>query len=275
VPALLPFAQLDLPGRLALSDARYVVRPPMQPDADPDVLAIRVLGAQRARRKLRRGKPTPLAAEPDAPPLPLTRITLIKARPFDEAAAADAWLERILADRELWSGLVEEMIATVNRGICAYRATTLDGLAGDLHAEAAVAVRFGYGSGDEVAEGRWSAARELSEGSLRELERNLDTLAGEQSAAASLAGREPEPVAEGLVADARRDLTAGRLRGAALRLRLALDELEREGTRPEEGREALERATRAIRGGGEPDRADVETAARTLSRAVRGASAAD
>ena len=48
---LLPFAQLDLPGRLGPGDGRYLLRPEGEPDAEPDVLVAAHPRRPAARRR--------------------------------------------------------------------------------------------------------------------------------------------------------------------------------------------------------------------------------
>jgi len=271
VSALLPFAQIDLPGKLPVADARYLVRPEGDPEAEPDVLAIRVLGAPRARGRLRRGRPVPVEPGDEALPLPLSRVTLIKARPFAGNQEAERWLAEVAGDRELWAGLAREAVATLNRGLHAHRTSTLDPYVFDVHPDMAVAIRFGYGSGEEVAEGRWTAASQLSERDRVGLRREIDAVAAQERIAAALGGREPVATAAGLLAEARRELDAGRLAGAALRLRAALSALPggTDGEQRAEAEQALGEAEIALRAGRDPDQEQLRTAVRALARVVR------
>ena len=132
MPPLLPFAQLDFAGALALGDGRYLARPAGEPDADADVLVIRTLGAVRAGSRLRRGKPRPLESEPSPDPLAMTPPTLTKALPFADEAAADEWLERVVADDEVTSGAARRGRRDVNRALLAYRVSAPDPYAADI-----------------------------------------------------------------------------------------------------------------------------------------------
>jgi hypothetical protein len=208
---LLPFAQLDFPGAIAIGEGRYVVR--AEPGDQPDVLALRILGAPRAASRLRRGRPVALESEPDATPLPLSRVTLVKSAAFDDESAAADWLDRVSGDDELTSGLTAETCRTLNRAIHAHRVSAPDAYAADLHPAAAVAVRFGYGTGEEVAEGRWSAAFELPEAKRRGLRSALiDGAGAQQRIAAVLGGRDAVRPAEALLLDA--ELAASEARHA-------------------------------------------------------------
>jgi hypothetical protein len=227
---LLPFAQLDLPGELPLAEGRYLVRPPGDADAPPDVLVLRTLGAPRSRSRLRRGRPVPVPEDPGATPLPLTRITLVKAIPFEGSGAAERWLKQVCGDGELARGLATEVTRTVNRAILAHRVAAPDPHAADLHPGAAVAVRFGYGSGEEVAAGRWTAARELPERRRRGLRSELiDGVGAQERIAGVLGGRDRIGPAEALLLSAEHEEAEGRLELAVVTLEAALRAAAAEG----------------------------------------------
>lgn len=268
--ALLPFAQLDFAGSLELADGRYLVRPDGEPDADPDVLTLRTLGAERARSRLRRGKPVALEQEPGATPLPLSRLSLVKALPFaDEPAAAD-WLRKVGDDDELAAALAAETAQTANRALLAYRVAAPDAYAADLHPQAAIAVRFGYGSGQEVAEGRWSEAIELSEGRRRSLRAQvMDGVGAQERIAAVLGGRDRIRPDESLLVDAERAAREGRPALAVLSLGAALEALAGGGGDPGEARAAAAELRGAAVSGGEIDAEALRRALRAARRAIR------
>ena len=90
-----------------------------------------------------------------------------------------------------------------------------------------MAVRIGYGSGEETADGRFSAAREVdvwASGASKRRRRQED-LRPQERVAAVLGGREQVDVCETLLLRARADLDAGREREAALQLRVGLEAL--------------------------------------------------
>ncbi|MBS1884393.1 MAG: hypothetical protein JSS97_15720, partial [Actinobacteria bacterium] len=95
-----------------------------------------------------------------------------------------------------------------------------------LAAERAVAARLGYGSGDQIAEGTFTAARavDLAGGSSRR-RRRQEELRPQERLAAVLRGRERFDVCEPLLLRARADLDAGRRREAALQLRIGVEAL--------------------------------------------------
>ena len=89
--------------------------------------------------------------------------------------------------------------------------------------ERALVARVGYGSGEEVADGRFAEALELPRPGARRARRSME--APEERFAALLGGRERGLAAEELVLRARADLDAGRMREAALQARVALEAL--------------------------------------------------
>ena len=88
-----------------------------------------------------------------------------------------------------------------------------------MNAGQALATRIGYGSGEQVAEGDWEAARELP---APKPSRSL-LLHPQHRLAALLSGRDVALACEVLALRARVDLDQGRGREAALQLRAALD----------------------------------------------------
>ncbi|MCW3065742.1 MAG: hypothetical protein JWN32_2914, partial [Solirubrobacterales bacterium] len=82
-------------------------------------------------------------------------------------------------------------------------------------------VRVGYGTGDEVAEGQWSEARE-AEPERKPRGRRSAVLRPAERLAGLLSAREDALACEELTLRARLDLDNGRLREAALQLEAAL-----------------------------------------------------
>jgi len=233
-------------------------------------VVLTTLGAPRAAPRLRRGKAQALPERPGATPLPLTRATLIRPRPFADEKAAERWLGEVCADRDLWSTLARETATELNRLLHAHRTAAGDPYVPDVDAARAVAVRFGYGTGDEVADGRWRAARELAETDRRRLlERDYEALRPQERVAAVLAGRERVGPHEELIVRARGDFDAGRLPEAALGLDAALRAMSAADPGLGTAAGAAAAAQRAVLGGGEPDREALEAALREAEAAIR------
>ena len=90
-----------------------------------------------------------------------------------------------------------------------------------------MAVRIGFGEGEQVAAGRYASAREVDvwAGGASRRRRRAEELRPQERVAAVLGGREPIDPCETLLLRARADLDAGRDREAALQLRVGLEAL--------------------------------------------------
>jgi hypothetical protein len=206
---------MEFPWALGPEDGRYVLR--RHAGEDPDhVLVLRTLGAPE-RRRLRGRRPRKVEPEPDPTPVVTSRATIIDALPLAGADAAAAWLER--ADGE---ALAEEAVRRLNRIVHLHRVAVAQPEVRDVGRDQALAVRVGYGAGDEVAEGRYAAAVELP--ALRGAHaRRTAVLRPQERLAALLSGRDVALACEEFVLRVRGDLAAGRSREAALGLRPALE----------------------------------------------------
>jgi hypothetical protein len=222
---------------LPLVDGRYLVRAGAAGEEE-SVLVLATLGAPAAPPRRRR-RSRPAVTEPS--PLPLTRATAIRAyAPFEDPATAGSWLDQATEVEETADTLIGEGLALLNRALHIQAVAATDPRIQALHAEHAVAVRVGYGSGEEVADGRSSDARELdlNSGGSRRQRREAD-LRPQERVAAVLGGREQIDACETLLLRARADLDAGRQREAALQLRVGLEALlvELRGTSGDAGHE--------------------------------------
>jgi hypothetical protein len=215
--------QLELPGALGVPDGRYLARD----ETGERVLAIETLGVPPPPRRRRR---RPKRAEPEAEPspLPLTRVTAVRAwEPFDSAEEAERWLDETLADEAATDAAVAEALALLNRALHAQAVAGADPLGRALRAADAATVRIGQGSGKEVAAGRFTVAHEVdvrASGHSRRRQREED-LRPQERLAAVLGGRERLDACETIILRARADLDAGRRREAALQLRVGLEAL--------------------------------------------------
>jgi hypothetical protein len=223
---LFGFAQFDFAGPLPLADGRYLARDDGEGNGE-SVLVVLTLGAPAppARRRRR-----PRKAEPDAEPapLPLTRVTAVRAfAPFEDEGEAGRWLDEATEAEDTADELVADGIGLLNRALHIRAVAGADPGGHELTAERAVAVRLGYGNGEEVADSRFSEAREVdvwASGASRRHRRQED-LRPQERVAAVLGGRERLDVCEVLLLRARADLDAGRRREAALQLRVGLEAL--------------------------------------------------
>jgi hypothetical protein len=215
---------LDFAGTLTLADGRYLARDGVEGES---VLVVETLGAPppplRRRRRPRRAEP---GAE--ASPLPLTRVTAVRAfAPFESEEDAARWLDEAVEAEDTADTLVEDGVRLLNRALHAQAVAGADPHGQELTPERAVAVRVGYGNGEEVAESGFSAAREVdvwASGASRR-RRQQEDLRPQERLAAVLGGREQADACETLLLRARGDLDAGRGREAALQLRVGLEAL--------------------------------------------------
>jgi hypothetical protein len=213
--------QFEFPGTVDVPDGRYLARA----EDGERVLVVETVGAPPPPRRRRR-RPKDSAPEGEPEPLPLTRVTAIQAQePFGSAEEAEGWLAEALAGEESIDTVVDTGIGLLNRALHAHAAASADPLGAEVGAEKATTVRIGHGSGKEVADGRFTAAREVdvraTGTSVRR--RRDEELRPQERLAAILGGRESVDVCETLILRARADLDAGRGREAALQLRVALE----------------------------------------------------
>jgi hypothetical protein len=217
--AVFGFVQFELATPLGPADGRYLRR-----DAEggkPErVIVLRTLGAAE-RRRFGGRKPKAVEGGGEEPePVPTVRATLIGAEPLGEAAA---WLDALRRDADAREAELDDALRELNAILRAHRAAAADPYAREIARWQANAVRIGYGSGDQVADGRFEQAYEVPE--PRGRVRRAETLAPQERLAAILGGSDRALVAEELVLRARLDLDAGRPREAALQARVALEAL--------------------------------------------------
>jgi len=209
------FSQIEVPWPLGPPDGRYLVRAEgAHPQAPPShVLLFATLGAARRGRMTRRSRSA--APLPEPTPVATGRATIIGAKPLEDAAAAARWLAAA-GEAELAADL-----RVLERVVHAFRVVTADPHGEPPARERLLVARIGYGEGEQVADGRWSEARELLPAAASKRRSRL--LEPQSRLAGVLGGHVPLLVCEGLVLRARADLDAGRQRSAALQLRIAVD----------------------------------------------------
>jgi hypothetical protein len=157
----------------------------------------------------------------------MTRVT-VTGKKLADPAEGTAWLKR--ATESGGNGTEEVRTATriVNRALSALRAAARDPLVQEIGATRALAIRIGHGSGDELAEGRWTEAKELP----RPRRGRLDDVEPQSRVAAVLAGRDEVHPAETLILRARLDAQQGRRAEALYGLRAARAALQEQPASP-------------------------------------------
>jgi hypothetical protein len=198
---------------------------------------VQELGAERPRRRERRRAKR---VEPGAhQQVPVTVVTVTGEQLGDSEGAAE-WLKSTMADGERARDEVRTATRILNRALSALRAAAGDPLVQEVGASKALAVRIGHGTGDELAEGRWSEATELA----RPRRHRLDDVEPQSRVAAVLAGRDEVHPAETLTLRARLDAEQGRHAEARYGVRAALAALE---DRPSERDKELRKQLEAVR----------------------------
>ncbi len=213
------FVQFEFGWLLGPPDGRYLHR--REEGSDPErVVVLGTLGAKQ-RRLIGRDRPRSIEAA-EAEPVPTQRATLIAADPFATEDEAEGWLARVRRDKEVRAETLAKATAQLNGVLRAWRAAAWDPYVGDVTPERALAVRAGYGSGDEVANGRFSAAYSLPPGE-KARRRRVERLQPQENFAALLGARAGTLASDELVLRARADLDGGHPREAALQARVALE----------------------------------------------------
>lgn len=190
------------------------------------VLVVETRGAPPPPRRRRR-KPRAVESTAEPEPLPLSRVTLVRAfAAFEEDETAERWLERATSEDEAIDDLLVEALTALNQALHAHAVASAEPHPQALTAGHTVSARLGYGSGQQVAVGESAAAREVDvgTGTSRRRQRN-DELRPQERIAAVLGGRERLDACETLLLRARADLDAGRTREAALQLRVGIEAL--------------------------------------------------
>jgi hypothetical protein len=239
--SLFVFIQLEYPWALGPADGRYLVR--RYEDGEPERVV--VLGAQEAgRRSLpagsglslggrRRSREPVVPAGPEPELVTTTRATIIDPVSLSAETQARAWLAELDRERE-----VRACVAVLNRVIHAHRIASADPYLHQVSPAQALAIRAGWGEGEQVADGRWLHARTLhwpphGRGSRRRKGGDRSSaLRPQERLAALLGARESTLLCEEVALRAREDLDHARAAHAALELEqayvLALRELSAE-----------------------------------------------
>jgi hypothetical protein len=206
-----------------LPEGRYLVRE----DDDDRVLIVQELDAPKPQRRGRRRARPVEPGEPEQ--VPVTRVTVTGVT-LDGPGEGSAWLKETIGNRERGAALLRDATRIVNRALSALRAEARDPLVQEIGATRALAIRLGHGTGDELAEGRWTEAMQLPPPRRG----RLDEVESQSRVAAVLAGRDEVHPAETLMLRARLDAQQGREAEARYGLRAARAALEEETDGPRE-----------------------------------------
>ncbi len=222
------FIQMEFPWALGPADGRYLLRLRANSEAER-VVVLDTLGARpaEARRGLgggrgsvlgRRGSRGALVSpEPEPAAVRTTRVTVIDPVSLSAEQQARAWLEDFDREHDVLAA-----VAVVNRVVHAHRIASADPYVHEVAPAQALAIRAGWGEGEQVAGGRWLHARELPwppNGRRSGGRRGRSSVLRPQERLAALLGARTQALlCEELTLRARLDLDQGRLRHAALEL---------------------------------------------------------
>jgi hypothetical protein len=251
VPPLFAFVQFEFTHAIGPHAGRYVVAHPEAVDergaalrsaelttresltgvtmkpGTADVLVIGLVSAPAARAKLRR-RAREADADPEDAPVALLLATFVRgAEPLPDRAHADRLLDTVAGSEEEQQRWVEDGLWVVNRAIRGYRAGARDPYVTEVAQRDARRVRIGYGSSEDVADGRWQRALVLPPQVGARASRE-ERIAPTELTADVLSGRCNVLEAEDVLLRAYVDLDHGRLRAAAAQLRAAIDLLAAE-----------------------------------------------
>lgn len=176
----------------------------------------------RPPRKRRFGKRP--GQEPPEPEVGFTRATVALATSPLESAEDIEQFERSLGDESEREELAERALATVNRAIHGAAVARVEPQVTERGRSNALAIRWGHGSGEELAVGNYTLAREET-APRRTRRRRADDAVGQERLAAMLGNHDSPDAAETLILRASLDLAAGRAREAAIMLSAAVQML--------------------------------------------------
>ncbi len=177
---------------------------------------IATLGAPERRRVSSRRAKTDAQIEPEPTLVTTGRATVITVdRPFPAEREAADWLRSVGEDE------LEHDLAVLNRALYAFRLVSADPYLAPVGRHQLLVARVGFGAGEEVADGLWTQAHELT--IAHHHQRRTKVLAPQARLAALLGGRDRPLACEELVLRARLDVDQGRDREAALQVLVALD----------------------------------------------------
>ena len=180
------------------------------------MIVFATLGAPERRRRATLRKQRAAAPEPEPTPVATGRATIIEVgEPLADLGGAQAWLQAA-GETALAAGLT-----VLNRALYAFRLATADPYLHPVSRHQTLVARIGFGVGDEVADGRWTSARELVPVAVRAGRKRV--LHPQARLAALLGARELALTCEELTLRSRLDLDHGHEREAALQLLVALD----------------------------------------------------
>jgi hypothetical protein len=218
------FVQMEFAWHLGPPDGRYLLR--AEPGGDPErVIVLNTLSAAPRTPKRTRISRSEASTEPAE--VQTSRVTVVDPVPVASEQQARAWLSELDAEREIAAAA-----AVIDRLLFAQRIASADSNLHEISPVHALVIRAGFGEGEQVADARWSDARQLLLGGGGK-QRRASALRPQERLAVLIGARGEALICEELTLRCRLDLDRGRLSHAALGLELAytaaLAELDAEG----------------------------------------------
>jgi hypothetical protein len=149
---------------------------------------VQTLGAPHPESRLRRRRARAVDSPAHPETVPVTRVTVAGGEPFEDDRAARRWLEATADDPGARVAEARSAVALLNRALAALREATEDPLIHDAGASQALAIRIGWGTGDQLADGEWTEAAQLPPPPTP----RRASLDPQEQVARALSGREPE-----------------------------------------------------------------------------------
>jgi hypothetical protein len=206
------FVQMEFPWDLGPPDGRYLLRG----EAGGDPERVIVLNTPHASRKApKRSTIARSKASPEPSQVPISRVTVIDPVPVASETQARAWLSELDPEQE-----IADTVAVLNRVLFAHRIASADPHLHEISQTQALMIRAGFGEGEQVADARWSDARELVLGAGRK-QRRASALRPQERLAVLIGARGQALHCEEFTLRCRLDFDRGRFAHSALSLELA------------------------------------------------------
>lgn len=207
-----------MPFELGVPDGRWMVRGPGSTEVQR-VVVLATVKARRADERRRRRREAHPSSDEEPATVPVARATLVAAQPLAGETAARVWLAGIDSEQE-----IESAFDALNTLLAAQRIAAADPYIREVSPPQALALRAGFGLGEQVADGRWLQARELHlpRPARWRRGRRAAILRSHERLASLLSSQRGALLCEELALRARLDLDLGRVSHAAVELERAL-----------------------------------------------------
>lgn len=212
-----------------------------------DVLVVKVVEAMPVRGfGVVRRRARKVDVDPTPREVPLALATVISSSTPMERGEATRFLDDIRESDDSQNSWVDEGLGVLNRAIRAYRAGARDPYVTEITRVDARAVRIGFGSGEEVSQGRWRRAYAIPP-PTRQRQSRSERMGPTETMAAVLLDRHWVLDGEELLLRALLDLEQSRPRCAAIQLAATIDSLTAELADEPLGQRAADRLTSVSR----------------------------